>query len=51
LKAPTRWRFSGFSRTCPLVASSSVRDVISGVRCATPSRRPAARRTSSSEIT
>ena len=52
LNAPTRCRFSAFSRTrAAPVASSSERPVMTGVRCATPSSRPAAAWTSSSVIT
>ena len=36
LKAPTRWRFSAFRNTVAPVASSSAREVSTGVRCATP---------------
>jgi hypothetical protein len=51
LNAPIRWRFSGFRRTVAPVRWSSVRDVTTGVRWATPSMRAAARRTSSRSIT
>src|SRR3954451_8592376 len=51
LKAPTRCRFSGLRPTVAPVRSSRVREVIRGVRCAVPSRRAAARLTSSRSIT
>ena len=48
LKAPPRWKLSHFRCTAPPARSSSVREVITGVRCATPSSRRAAARTWSS---
>jgi hypothetical protein len=48
LNAPTRCSPSAFSATRAPTCSSSVRDRTTGVRCATPARRPAARRTSAS---
>jgi hypothetical protein len=44
-----RCRFSAFRKTFAPTRSSSVADVITGVRCATPFRRAAAARTSSND--
>ena len=47
LKAPMRCRFSHLKKTCAPNASSTVREVSTGVRCAFPCRRDAAAATSS----
>jgi hypothetical protein len=46
LNAPIRWKFSAFRKTSAPTRSFSVRDVRTGVRCATPAIRSAAACTS-----
>src|SRR3954454_16992249 len=50
LNAPVRWKPSHLRNTDAPTAWSIVRDVTTGVRCATPFRRAAALSTSASEI-